>query len=50
MLQWTEVPLVVAVMENVSGDIVFIDDIGWAWKGATYGKAKPVLIGEYSRL
>ncbi len=32
-LHWTEIPLMVAVMENHRGDVVFIDHDGRAWTG-----------------
>ena len=46
-LHWTEVPSIMAVMENVIGDVVFIDDHGWAWKGPTFSRAQPVPLEQY---
>ncbi len=46
-LRWTESPLIVAVMEHISGDIVYIDDNGWAWKGPKLNKAHPVPLEQY---
>ncbi len=46
-LQWIELPLVVAVLENTTGDVVFIDGNGWAWKGANFSKAAPVPLEQY---
>jgi hypothetical protein len=47
LLHWTEVPSIMAVMENVIGDVVFIDDNGWAWKGPMFSKAEPVPLEQY---
>jgi len=41
-LRWIESPLLVAVLENSIGDVVFIDDHGFAWMGANFSKANPV--------
>lgn len=41
-LHWTEVPRVMAVLENTLGDVVFIDGKGWAWKGPNFSKSRPV--------
>jgi hypothetical protein len=41
-LHWTEVPLIMAVMESAISDVVFIDDNGWAWKGPTFSRARLV--------
>ncbi len=49
-LQWLELPLVVAVLENATGDIMFIDGNGWAWKGANFSKAEPVPLEQYPPL
>lgn len=46
-LRWTEVPGMVAVMENAIRDIVFIDQNGWAWKGRIFSKSKPVPLEKY---
>ena len=46
-LHWTEVPSIMAVMENVIRDVVFIDDNGWAWKGPTFSRAQPVPLEQY---
>jgi transposase len=39
---WTEVPQTMAVLENTLGDIVFIDENGWAWEGPNFSKSEPV--------
>ncbi len=36
-----------AVMKSVLGDVVFIDDGGWAWKGPMFNRAKPVPLDQY---
>jgi hypothetical protein len=36
-----------AVMENAIGDVVFIDDHGWTWKGPTFNRAKFVPLEQY---
>ena len=46
-LHWTEVPSIMAVMESALGDVVFIDDGGWAWKGPKLNRAKPVPLEQY---
>ena len=46
-LHWTEVPRMVAVLENAIGDVVFIDDNGFAWKGPAFNRAKPVPLEQY---
>ncbi len=46
-LQWTEVPLMVAVMENTNGDVVYIDGNGQAWKGPKFARANPVPLEQY---
>ena len=40
-LHWTEVPLMLAVMEQ-DGDIIFIDHQGQAWTGPGFSKIKHV--------
>ena len=40
-LHWTEVPSMVAVMENATGDIAFIDQKGRAWTGPGFSKVNP---------
>ncbi len=47
LLSWIESPLPVAVLENASGDIVFIDGHGYAWRGANFSKADPVPLEQY---
>jgi len=39
---WTEVPQLMAVLENTLGDVIFIDEKGWAWKGPNFSKSRPV--------
>ncbi len=46
-LHWTEVPQMMAVMDNAIGDVVFIDDKGWAWKGPTFNRTRPVPLEQY---
>ncbi len=46
-LHWTEVPRMIAIMENAIGDIVFIDDNGWAWKGPTFSRSRLVPLEKY---
>ncbi len=46
-LHWTEVPRMMAVMENAIGDVVFLDDKGWAWKGPRFSKTDPVPLEQY---
>ena len=46
-LHWTEGPLMVAVMENANGEVVYIDGNGWAWRGAKFNKADPVPLEQY---
>jgi len=47
LLRWMESPLLVAVLEHATGEIVFIDDNGFAWKGANFSKAHPVPLEQY---
>jgi hypothetical protein len=49
-LHWAEVPRIMAVLQNLLGDIIFIDESGWAWKGPTFDKSKPVPLEEYPPL
>jgi len=46
-LHWTGDPLMVATMEHANGDVVYIDDKGWAWKGPKFNKAHPVPLEQY---
>ena len=46
-LHWTEVPQVMAVLEGPLGDVVFIDENGWAWKGPTFNRKNPVPLDQY---
>jgi hypothetical protein len=46
-LHWTEVPHVMAVLEGPLGEVVFIDEYGWAWKGPTFNKKSPVPLDQY---
>ena len=46
-LHWTEVPSLMAVMESAIGDVVFIDDGGWAWKGPTFKRTELVPLEQY---
>jgi hypothetical protein len=46
-LHWTEVPQVMAVLEGPLGDVVFIDENGWAWKGPTFSRKSPVPLDQY---
>ena len=46
-LHWTEVPRMMAVLESAIGDVVFIDDNGWAWKGPTFNRTEPVPLEQY---
>ncbi len=46
-LHWTEVPRMVAVIENSIGDVAFIDHDGRAWTGPRFCKADPVPPEEY---
>jgi hypothetical protein len=41
-VHWTEVPDMVAVMQDPAGQIIFIDQEGIVWKGPTWDKKKPV--------
>ena len=36
-----------AVMETAIGDVVLIDNNGWAWKGPTFNRAQPVPLEQY---
>ncbi len=47
LLRWVKSPLPVAVLEHAGGDIVFIDDNGFAWGGANFSKARPVPLEQY---
>jgi hypothetical protein len=49
-LHWTEIPQVMAVLENLLGDVIFIDENGWAWKGPTFSKSKLVPFNKYPPL
>jgi hypothetical protein len=46
-LHWTEVPHVMAVLESTLGDVVFIDENGWAWRGPAYSKSGLVPLDEW---
>jgi len=46
-LHWTEVPSVMAVLEGPLGEVVFIDEYGWAWKGPTFSRKTPVPLDQY---
>ena len=46
-LHWTEVPQVLAILEHVLGDIMYIDENGLAWQGPTLDKTKPVPLDKY---
>jgi hypothetical protein len=46
-LHWTEIPRIMAVLEGTLGDIVFVDEHGWAWKGPVYSKSNPVPLEKY---
>jgi hypothetical protein len=46
-LHWTEVPQVLAILEHVLGEIIFLDENGWAWQGPTFDKTKPVPLDKY---
>jgi hypothetical protein len=46
-LHWTEVPAIMAVMESAIGDVVFIDEHGWAWKGPTFSRSDLVPLEKY---
>ncbi len=47
LLHWTEVPDMVAVIQDPTGRVVFIDQDGKAWKGPKWYKRKPVPEEEY---
>ncbi len=47
VLYWTQVPEMIAVLENQKGDIVFIDRDGWVWEGPTFDKTKPAPLQKY---
>jgi hypothetical protein len=36
-----------AVLEGPLGDVVFIDENGWAWKGPTFSRKSPVPLDQY---
>ena len=46
-LHWTEVPRMMAVIENTNGDVAFIDHDGRAWTGPRFSKADPVPIEQH---
>lgn len=46
-LRWVEVPQVLAILEHVLGDIIYLDENGWAWQGPTSDKTKPVPLDKY---
>jgi hypothetical protein len=46
-LHWTEVPGIMAILGNAVGDIIFIDENGWAWKGPIFSRARPVPLEKY---
>lgn len=46
-LHWTEVPCMLAIMENAIGDVVFLDVNGFAWKGPHFTRADPVPLEQY---
>jgi hypothetical protein len=37
-----------AVMKSAIGEVVFIDEHGWAWKGPTFSRAELVPLEKYS--
>jgi hypothetical protein len=47
LLHWTDVPRMVAVMENNIGDVAFIDRDGNAWTGPRFSKADPLPMEQY---
>ncbi len=46
-LHWTEVPNMIAVLEDTLGQIIFIDQNGFAWQGPTFGTSTPVPLEKY---
>jgi len=42
LLYWTQVPRLVAVIENCAGDVAFIDHRGRTWTGPGFSKTEPV--------
>ena len=46
-LHWTEVPQIMAVLESLLNEIVFIDEYGWAWKGPAFSRSTPVPFDRY---
>ncbi len=46
-LHWAEVPQMLAVLQNILGDAIFLDDHGWAWQGPTFDKTRPVPLHKY---
>ena len=46
-LHWTEVPRMVAVIENDMGDVAFIDHDGKAWTGPRFSNADPMPMEHY---
>ncbi len=46
-LHWTEVPKLLAVLDNVLGVVIFIDEYGWAWKGPIFSKRAAVPLDKY---
>jgi hypothetical protein len=43
LLHWTDVPHVMAAL----GEVVFIDENGWAWKGPSFNRKSPVPLEQY---
>ena len=46
-LHWTEVPRMVAVIENDTGDVAFIDHDGKTWTGPRFSKADSLTMEQY---
>ncbi len=46
-LQWIEAPLHVGVLVDGVGNLVMIDDHGFAWRGTTFSTAHPVPLEQY---
>jgi len=46
-LHWTEVPQVMAILENTLGDVIFIDGNGWVWEGPKFSKFRPVPLAKW---
>jgi hypothetical protein len=46
-LHWTEIPRVMAVLKGLLGEVVFIDENGWAWRGPTFSRKRPVPLDKY---